>query len=261
MKSYLGLALAFGIFCMHSTGAQASCAIGDLACEKFSRKKVERTAVRRRPRHIKRRRTPKKAEPVETAAVPSVPAKIASQPATTVKTSMNHWIMAKPAAAELTMLRPGAITEAPKDLPNLVFGSIDRMEAATAKCHPVEHSLRRVSCFLAVHRLALTRDRGAGCGSSLVLRELEFARNEEGAWVNEDSISLCGGRLLRRTELVPVSLNGTPLYAVNEEFQMIGGDKLCAAPYLKSRRPLRKSYMPLATGQSHRLNCGAVATR
>jgi hypothetical protein len=107
----------------------------------------------------------------------------------------------------------------------------------------------------------MTSEAGAGCLGSLGLRKITFARSEDGRWVNEDSIALCGGRLLRRSEMVPVAVDGQPHYALREAYQMLGGDRTCAAPYLRSRRPLRKTYLPASSQSSMRLPCGTVASR
>ena len=89
----------------------------------------------------------------------------------------------------------------------------------------------------------------------------KFARSQAGGWFNEDSIALCGGRLLRRTELFPVAVDGQPQYALREVYKMLGGDSTCAAPYLRSRQPLRKAYLPSGARRFSDLQCGVVASR
>jgi hypothetical protein len=163
---------------------------------------------------------------------------------------------------ELTRLQPGAIQDAPKDPGGLIFGADDKVEVASATCRLVEHSTRRITCAVAVHSVKLTSNIGAGCTGTLSLRNLEFVKGEDGRWMNEDSISICGGRLLRQAELFPVAINGTPRYALREEYQMLSGDRACAAPYLRSRQPLSKSYMPANAERSRNsLRCGVVAAR
>jgi hypothetical protein len=261
MKFHLSLAVVFGILGATAFDAQAGCGVGDFVCEKFSRKSETRETTRRRPTVTRYRRREQQAvvrapvapDPVNAGAADSTRQKIES-----VKTSM---IQASPPPVELSRLQPGAIQEAPKDLTSLIFGSDEQIEVATAQCKPVERSIRRITCQVAVSRLALTAGEGAGCTAQLAQRSLEFVKNEDGAWVNDDAISLCGGRLLRKAELLPVSINGSRRYAFSEEYEMLGGDKKCAAPYLQSRYPLRKTYMPGSRSEVQKLNCGTVAAR
>ncbi len=178
-----------------------------------------------------------------------------------VKTSLIHEIEPSQPQARIGRLEAGAIQEPPRDLASLVFGSSDRVEMATAKCSPKPRSLDRIECAVSVHRLALAGSESASCIASLGLRELEFQQTSAGAWVNEDAIALCGGRLRRHTEFYPVLFNGIPRYALREEFQMVGGDRKCAAPYLRSRLPLAKAYVPAGDRRSHGLRCGTITTR
>jgi hypothetical protein len=254
-------ALAVAIFCFAPLSASAQCAQNDLACLKFGDKSAyEKPASRRkRATYRSRRKARRAAARRRNTAVPTAAVASVTSTATPKTTTAN--IATSLPVVNLTRLQPGAISEAPKNLPNLKFGSGDRVEIATAKCNPVERSNRRVSCAVAVHRLAITSEAGAGCVASLGLREVEFVKTEQGNWVSEDSIALCGGRLLRRTELFPVAINDSPRYALREEYQMLGGDRTCAAPYLRSRRPLRKSYMPGGNRSTRSLHCGTVASR
>lgn len=262
-------ALAIAIFSFVPHSASARCEPNDYVCQKFSAKSTVKKSANRRKRATYRSRkktrrvaTRRRNTAVPTAAVASVAvASVASITATATPKTTTATIATSLPVANLTRLQPGAIREAPKHLPNLKFGSGDQVEIVTAKCNPIERSNRRVACAVAVHRLAITSEAGAGCVASLGLREVEFVKTEQGNWVSEDSIALCGGRLLRRTELFPVAVNDSPRYALREEYQMLGGDRACAAPYLRSRRPLLKSYMPGGNRSTRGLHCGTVASR
>lgn len=224
--------------------AAAQCEDDDYACKKFSRAdKARKAAAQRRARLNRQRRAARRQE---------------TAPATSAITTSSLPARAAPA---LTHLKPGAMAEAPGDLAKLVFRSGDQFEQVAAKCQPVARSRQRITCTIAVHRTAMTSEAGAGCTGSLDLREMVFARTADGGWSNEDSIALCGGRLLRRTSMIAVAVDGTPQYALRETFQMLGGDSACAAPYLRSRRPLRKSYLPASAQRGTRLQCGTVASR
>ena len=209
MKLHFGFAVILALVVTAATEAAAGCTVGDFICEKFAKKDKEREAARkkrvRRTEPAQPRRTASRPEP----ATPVVPkAEIRLQPqGAPIKTSM---IVATPPVIEVTPLQPGSISAAPKDLPSLSFSTGELMELATAQCQPIEGADRNIRCQVAIHQLAVTSAAGAGCTGSLGLRELEFARNDQGAWINEDSISLCGGRLLRRAELFPVAVNGEP---------------------------------------------------
>lgn len=265
MTIRLGIcAFAVLLFSLTSQTASAACGQNDLACQKFTGKSAVKKTVKRRKRatYRKRRKTRKARRTViqeRNTVVPAVATTTATSVATQEPTSAN--ISTSQPTARLTRLQPGAITDAPRDLPDLKFSTGDQVEIATAKCSPIERSNRRVTCAVAVHRLAMTSEAGAGCVGSLGLRKIEFVKSEQGNWINEDSIALCGGRLLRRTELFPVAINGSPRYALREQFQMLGGDRNCAAPYLRSRRPLQKSYIPGNDRDSRGLRCGTVASR
>lgn len=235
--------------------AWAQCEINDHACEKFRRAEVDRKAAARRAKI----RRPRKTATKRAAAAPDERQPIAAAAITTSSFQANVTSLKPPAA--LTRLQPGAISQAPAKLSNLQFRASDQFELVTAKCNPIERSKRRISCMLATHRLAMTSEAGAGCTGSLDLRKMEFARSEEGGWFNEDSIALCGGRLLRRTEMFPVAVDGQPQYALRETYQMLGGDSICAAPYLRSRQPLRKAYLPTGAQRASVLQCGVVASR
>ncbi|SRR6056297_985181 len=250
----LGLATMTG----GSIGARANdCGVSDFICRKFSKKEPVAKKRTRRSRSRARRSPPRRRAESRDKAVQS--AAVSPKVVPTPASRKPALVITRP-KPQIVPLSTGAISEAPGDLPNLFFGTGDRVELATAKCQPTERSDRRVTCAVAVHQLALTTEAGAGCTASLSLRDVEFAKSEKGEWVNEDSIALCGGRLLRRSELRPVSVDGEPRYALKEEYQMLGGDSACAAPYLKSRRPLRKSYLPTLRG-TRKLTCGAVAAR
>lgn len=223
--------------------AAAQCEDDDYACKKFSRADKARKAAVRRAKLKRQRRAARRQE---------------TAPATSAITTSA--LPATPTPA-LTLLKPGAMTEAPGDLSKLVFRSGDQFEQVAAKCQPLAGSTQRISCAIAVHRTAMTSEAGAGCTGSLDLREMVFARTADGGWSNEDSIALCGGRLLRRTTMIAVAVDGTPQYALKETYQMLGGDSACAAPYLRSRHPLRKSYMPASTQRRQHLQCGTVASR
>jgi len=258
-------ALAFAVITSMSSVATMACSLNDYACQKFTSKRSTQKASQRRRRPIarvrkktKRSRSAARQSPVKRVSV------IAATPANAATSSSEPSIKNVATSlplVNLTRLQPGAINEPPKDLPNLIFGSGDQIEVATAKCNPVERSNRRVSCAVAVHRLSVISAAGAGCTGSLGLSQIEFVKDEAGSWVSEDSIALCGGRLLRRTELIPVSIDNSRRYALSEEYQMLGGDRACAAPYLRSRRPLRKAYMPVKSRKSRALQCGTVASR
>jgi hypothetical protein len=262
MKIGLSIIVAFGILLSFAGGAAASCEQSDYICEKFARMQAKKAAARQRTRARRTRKTSRQ-QTVATATIRQ-PGSANPAPAQNLraKTSMVSNIISSPPAIKVDKLKPGAIATPPQNLMSLVFGSSDMIEVATAKCQPTEpRATRSITCAVAVHRAKLNSSPGAGCASSLGLQQLEFNKKDDGSWVNEDSISLCGGRLLRRTELFPVSLNGTPKYALREEYQMLGGDGQCAVPYLQGRMPLKKSYLPSRHGPASRLRCGTVAAR
>ncbi len=243
------------------SNASAQCEIGDLVCKKFKNGPTARKAIKRRAkvsRHRRARRTKSKTRTLRTVTATA----IAATPviATTNVESNASVPMARPLPT-LTQLPPGAIPAAPASVTNLLFSVGDQVETVAGTCQPVDGSTRRVSCALATHRLAMTSEAGAGCRGALGVREMTFAQDDDGRWVNEDSIALCGGRLLRRSEMIPVAIDGKPRYALREAYQMLGGDSSCAAPYLRSRQPLRKSYLPASTQKSKNLRCGTVASR
>lgn len=223
--------------------AIAQCEDDDYACKKFSRADKARKAALRRSKLKRQRRAARHKQLAPTTSA--------------ITTSA----LPAPPTPALTHLKPSAMTQAPGDLSKLVFRSGDQFEQVAAKCQPVANSRQRITCTIAVHRTAMTSEAGAGCTGSLELREMVFARTADGGWSNEDSITLCGGRLLRRTNMIAVAVDGTPQFALRETFQMLGGDSTCAAPYLRSRRPLRKSYLPASTQPRQRLHCGTVASR
>ncbi|MBU2532046.1 MAG: hypothetical protein KKB37_04865 [Alphaproteobacteria bacterium] len=253
MMIRLGLAVLIATLPAFSIEARAQCAMDDFVCQSFS------GSVAKNPTPT-RRRTSGQTETTPTVAVaPPVPAVLdeprRDDPKDVVK------IVASQPPVNLTRLTAGAIPDAPIELKRLAFGSNDLIELAAAKCAPVERSTRRISCAVAVQRTALTGNIGAGCENSLALRQLEFVQSASGEWLNIDSIALCGGRLLRRTELFPVAVNGAPSYAMREDYSMLGGDQACAAPYLSSRMPLGKSYMPADGATPVELTCGTVSSR
>lgn len=260
MHSRFGLILAAAAVVALSTAApsdvHASCEMDDFFCKKF-KSKPERKAKRAAPR---KRATVSKPRPrVRRAAVkPANPI----EPQKPELASLNSKITAAAPPVTVTFLKSGAIAEPPGDLRDLVFSSSDRIEVATAQCGEPGLSARRIKCALAVNQLTINGTGTSGCTTALGLRQMEFSKTDEGDWVNEDSIALCGGRLLRRAELFPVALDGTPRYALRESYQMLGGDPVCAAPYLSSRKPLRKTYTPVAkTAARSNLACETVAAR
>jgi len=258
MKFGLSLAAIFiGIVGAFAPKAEA-CTTGDFICEKFKRIDAQKSANRKRAvkrrqtRRTRNRTTVKSRAPsraVETARVVA--------PSKPVLTTTMQKIAVELPTAEVKRLAPGSISKAPAYIARVVFGSEDLMETATAICEPSGlHATRSIVCAVAVHRARLNTAGGNGCSTSLGLKERTFRKTVSGNWINEESISLCGGRLLRRAELFPVAVNGKPTYAMSEEYQMLGGSRSCAAPYLQSRRPLKKSYMPVATSQT--LDCGKL---
>jgi hypothetical protein len=258
MKIVLNIIIAIGVLLAFAGSATASCEQSDFICEKFARMKVKEKTSRQRGRVRNTREVNRRQRRV--AAAPTIQAKPIN--AAPIKTSLISNIVAAQLAIKVVKLKTGAITAPPQNLMSLVFGSSDMIEVATAKCRPTEaRTTRSITCAVAVHRVKLNSSLGAGCASSLGLRLLEFIKKEDGGWVNEDSISLCGGRLLRRAELFPIALNGTPKYALREEYQMLGGDGRCAVPYLHGRMPLKKSYLPSRNGPAGSLRCGIVAAR
>ena len=267
MTFRLGLTVIIGVLAVFTVEAQAACSFIDFTCKKFERNKAQRAAARRRAAYVRRRRAPSTVKAAQSAApspeapVPAQPVPTKPAPVAPVQTSMNAPVVAKSPPAELKPLKAGAITRVPKILSSLVFGTSERVEMASATCEPTDASRRRVTCAVAIHRLAQTATAGAGCTGSLSLRRIEFTRTDTGDWLHEDTISLCGGRLLRRTELFPVSLNGRLRYALRETNQLLGGNSKCAAPYLRSRAPLHKSYTPGNHNQSGGLRCGLVMTQ
>lgn len=252
--SLLTVIIAVAAFAPHD--AWARCEPDDYACAKFGNADKVRKKAKRRPRVRRARKIVKPAAPAPEASA-TFAAAVPPPAEPTVKTTVS------PSGAPVTFarLRQGAISEAPAKMPNLLFRAGDKFERITARCNPVDRSQQRVSCTLATHRLALTSEAGAGCTGSLGLHTMEFAKSPTGGWVNEDSIALCGGRLLRRTELFPVAVNGQPQYALREVYKMLGGDSVCAAPYLRSRQPLRKAYLPSGSQRFSDLQCGIVASR
>jgi len=252
-------ALAIAFVGVMPLDAAAQCEIGDLVCKKFSKSENVSKRVKRAKRRSKstRRRKQNRSVAVSRRSTRPVAAAASSPVVTgTIQSTANTAPL-----PTLSRLRPGAIANAPASISNLLFRTGDQVETVTGKCQSVDGSVQRISCALATHRLAMTSEAGAGCLGSLGLREMTFARSEDGRWVNEDSIALCGGRLLRRSEMVPVAVDGQPHYALREAYQMLGGDRTCAAPYLRSRRPLRKTYLPASSQSSMRLPCGTVASR
>ena len=236
--------------------AWARCEPDDYACAKFSKADKALKKAKRRPRVRRARRSVKPAATAPAAGTPLATAALAP-----VAPAVNTTVSPSGTPVTFARLRQGAITEAPSKMPDLLFRAGDQFERITARCNTINRSQRQVSCTLATHRLALTSEAGAGCTGSLGLRTMKFARSQTGDWVNEDSIALCGGRLLRRTELFPVAVNGQPQYALREVYKMLGGDSICAAPYLRSRQPLRKSYLPSGARRFSDLQCGVVASR
>ena len=256
MPLRLSLLVLLGVVLMSPTPAAALCDPGDFVCRKFSNasKKQTRAGPRRAPRRTSTTRSPPKpAQPVEIAAEDA--------PEAPVRTSMAGPIALSAPPVQLTTLPPGSIEDPPKELGTLVFGSVDRIETATAECSLTKRSLRRVDCTVAIHRLALTSGDGAGCLATLKMRTIELAKDAAGRWRHEEAIALCGGRLIRRTEAFPVALNGEPQFALREQYEMLGGAKDCAAPYLATRRPLERAFMPLGYKRTRGLRCGRVTAR
>lgn len=261
-KSLAAIAAIFATqLTLVSTETHARCATDDFICEKFSRlnkAKADEASARKRTAQPQPRARPASERIAATRRNPLRLEPTVVQP---IKTSLNSEIAAQPAPVSITTLQAGAITDPPKDLSSLTFGADDKIEMATARCDDKELSSQSVSCAIAVHQLIQTGGTPLNCTGSLALRQLEFRKTEEGDWANEYSIALCGGRLLRRTEMFPVAVNGTPSYALRESYQMLGGDPACAAPYLRSREPLRKSYVPSSASQSNSLTCDTVTSR
>lgn len=242
--------------------AVAMCNPGDFVCQKFSGPSEPRSTARpeRRTRPAASRSRP--AEPV--ARAPARPAPIPStdpEEEGEIQTSMVSPIPSTAPPVQLTTLAPGSIDTPPGDLGTLVFGSNDRIESATARCQPHPKSLRRLDCTVAIHRLALTSGPGAGCLATLKVRDVELTKDEAGRWQHEEAIALCGGRLIRRTEVFPVALDGEPQFALKERYELIGGDQTCAAPYLRTRQPLDRAFLPLGHGRTRQLDCGRITAR
>jgi hypothetical protein len=239
--------------------AAALCEPGDFVCRKFSN--TAKTQTSSRPRRVQRRTTRTRTAPKvdeETATTETAAEDRTEDP---VRTTMAGPIALSAPSVQLTTLPPGSIEDPPKELGTLVFGSTDRIETATAGCQLSKHSLRRVDCTIAIHGLALTSGNGAGCLATLKMRTIELAKDSSGRWRHEEAIALCGGRLIRRTELFPVALNGDPRFALREDYEMHGGNQDCAAPYLATRRPLERAFMPLGQNRARRLHCGRVTAR
>lgn len=240
--------------------ATAMCNPGDFVCQKFGSSSESQRARRAepdpRPAANRSRPRPAARAPVAPVAVPDTDGEQDE-----IQTSMVSPIPSTAPPVQLTTLAPGSIAAPPGDLGTLVFGSDDRIEAATARCRPLPHSLRRIDCTVAMHRLALTSGPGAGCLATLKVRNVELAKDEAGRWQNEEAIALCGGRLIRRTEFLPVALNGSPQFALKERYELIGGDQQCAAPYLRSRQPLDRTFLPLGQSRTRELQCGRVTAR
>lgn len=259
MPLRLSLWVLLGVVFMSPSPAAAMCEPGDFVCRKFSNSATKSAPARRAPSRARTTRSsPPRSAPAETT---ERAAETIEKPEPPVRTTMAGPIALSAPPVQVTTLAPGSIEEPPKDLATLVFSSDDRIEAATAVCRPAKHSLRRVDCTLAMHRLALTSDTGAGCLATLKMRAIELAKDTSGRWRHEEAIALCGGRLIRRTEFFPVALNGEPQFAVREQYEMLGGNEECVAPYLASRRPLERTFMPLGQERTRRLACGPVTAR
>ncbi len=250
-----------GVALLSATPAAAMCEPGDFVCRKFSNsaetKRQSSSRSQSRARSAPRAKTRTTAPVVAKAPVPEE----LPETENPVRTTMAGPIVLSPAPVQVTTLSPGSIEEAPKDLSTLVFGSNDRIESATAVCQAAKHSLRRVDCTLAMHRLALTSGIGNGCLATLKVRAIELAKDASGRWRHEEAIALCGGRLIRETEFFPVAVNGQPQFALRERYEMIGGNQDCAAPYLATRRPLDREFMPLGHERTQQLSCGTVTAR
>lgn len=259
MKIAMSFAVAIGVLTALTNAARA-CEPDDYICQKFKRIQAEKNQARRdrstASRAVRRsRRGVQEASPTPPRQLPTA----APQNNDAVKTSMVRDIVPKVPVAQIVPLDPGAAIEPPSDLAGLLFATSDLLEVTTAQCEATSpHAQRRVSCSIAVHRTKLNNGDGEGCSGTLALNRLDFIRSGNGEWTNEDSISLCGGRLLRRSVLFPIALNGTPAYGMSEEYEFVGGDKTCAAPYLASRRPLQKSYLPMHRGSQKGLSCGTI---
>lgn len=247
-----------GVAIMSSATAAAMCEPGDFVCRKFSNAPETKPARTSRPRSRPTTTTRTRSRPAAPAVAKTPEPEKREEQENPVRTTMAGPIILSPAPVQVTTLAPGSIEDAPKDLSTLVFGSNERIEAATAHCRPAKHSLRRVDCTVAMHRLALTSGNGDGCLATLKVRDVEFAKDASGRWRNEEAIALCGGRLIRETELFPVAVNGEPQFALRERYEMLGGNQKCAAPYLATRRPLERTFMPNGQERAHRLACGTV---
>jgi hypothetical protein len=258
MPLRLSLLVLMAVVFVSPDPAAALCEPGDFVCRKFNSSPKKET--RSRPRRVQRRSTRTRAPRPEPQSQ-SVDAGAETETEEPVRTTMAGPIALTAPPVQLTTLPPGSIDEPPSELGTLVFGSNDRIETVTAGCRLSKHSLRRVDCTIAMHRLALTSGNGAGCLATLKMRTVELAKDEAGLWRHEEAIALCGGRLIRRTELFPVALNGAPQFAVREQYEMLGGNRDCAAPYLATRRPLERTFMPLGQKRTRRLQCGRVTAR
>lgn len=261
MKTGLSFALMFLIFCNANAPEAFACAESDFICKKFQRMQAKKQSDRRRAankRRVlrKRRRQTRQRQAARTIQSGTTVNAPVTQSAAPV--SQNLSLAAKPPSAVVKPLAAGAIAEAPRSTGQLLFSSSTLMETATANCAPSgPHATRSINCTLAVHRAHLDNEPGAGCSTSLKLSQLIFEKTNEKRWINEEAISICGGRLLRRSELLPLEANGKRVYGLNEEYRMFGGDPACSAPYLESRKPLKRSYFPIT--KSPALECGRVA--
>lgn len=259
MPLRLSLLVVLSVVFMSPDPAAALCEPGDFVCRKFSNTSSTQTSSR--PRRVQRRTIRTRAAPKVDEEKTTTETAAEDRTEDPVRTTMAGPIALSAPSVQLTTLPPGSIEDPPKELGTLVFGSTDRIETATAGCQLSKHSLRRVDCNIAIHRLALTSGNGAGCLATLKMRTIELAKDSSGRWRHEEAIALCGGRLIRRTELFPVALNGDPRFALREDYEMRGGNQDCAAPYLAARRPLERAFMPLGQNRARRLHCGRVTAR
>ncbi len=261
MTFRLSLAIIVGALTVSTTETQAACAFDDFICKKFKGRnaKSATTSQRKKTKRIRRKAKRTQAKEPKKVANPSPVSVESANLAPIIRTPANNRTVAStPPPLAIKPLAPSAAKKVPKTLSSLSFGTTDRFEIASAKCKPTDVANRRIKCAVAIHRLAQTTTSGAICTTTLSLRQIEFTRSETGTWRHDDAIALCGGRLLRRTELFPVSLNGQERYALRETNKLHGGNDICAAPYLRSRAPLNKSYFPGKKTQAGGLRCNTV---
>lgn len=240
--------LALSALSFAPAAAYATCGPGDYVCEKFSRKVEAPKAVRKAPAP--------KAKP-EAADVATTEA--GTSPIATGSIAPDAAAASLPKS--MTVLPPGTIQALPREKLQMVLAQDGQVEQAMATCTTVAGSDVAVLCDIALSRIALTTGAGQGCLSTFDLKSAEFRKREDGRWLHEEAIALCGGTLHRTLEWLAVDVAGQRRYGLREGFRFAGGDAKCAIPYLQGRGHRAKTYLPAQAHGAHKLSCGDVTVR